>query len=184
MAATSKTYKKLDTFISKVLKHRDALMGDAITERDEIVKLILGPAKDWVVKSPDLFETIIQFVIESVLPDSQGRALRGDSPAQHTFFDLFDAVTLHYRDAPLFKYRGKFTLFDLDKATQQRESNFDMVGLALRKWQWEVSIIRPLLVANPHWLYEDAYQYLLSHGGIPTPPKFDRDRPRRRGVAA
>lgn len=174
--ARVRTQKRLLALRELVLtRRRDCLAGGRV-ETAEIIAEIRPAIKKEALKTDGVIDALVDFFIENMLPDN--RSILVSKMEQHSFFALLDAHYLQYASAPLLKYRGEFTLFDLDQATRQKEANFAAVGLALRKWRWECSIIRPILVANPAWLYKDALAYLEANGGVPTPPRFD-EKPRK-----
>lgn len=155
-----------------IRERRKLALQDGKTAQDEIIKFVYPALHRIIMRSSDTLKVALQMLIKSYLPEGKARII--GQYRQGNFFETLDEHTLHIGEQTYFKFRGRFTVFDGDQLLRQKRRNVVTAGQALKQWEWEWSIIRPLLVAHSDWLYEDAIKHLLANGGLPTPPKFEQ----------
>jgi hypothetical protein len=150
---------------------RDAALRN-ITERGAVVTAI---RERLAVKALENLIPLLDAFIEGNLPTKAQNTHSGERrTAQESLFDLDEFFAIRYRDEQFIKRRAKLAIEDGDQISKQKAGNIVSAQRAKQLWDWEWSFIRPLLVSNSGWLYEDAYNYLLARGGLPTPPDFDK----------
>lgn len=71
------------------------------------------------------------------------------------------------------KMRADLTHEDNDQISVQKKDNIKRAVEADEQWDWECSLINPLLKDHPDWVTRDAYNHVLSENGgvFPKRPK-------------
>lgn len=141
-----------------------------LTDKAEIAEAVRKATKTLAMEN---FDDIHRNFIE-VNAMSDKRAVKQGLEVSTGQFVLTELFTVSHKAGTLYLERAELTLLDGDQITLQKEQNIAAAERAFREWDFEWrQVIRPLLVLNPTWRYRNAYEHLVSHGGVPTPPSED-----------
>jgi hypothetical protein len=144
-----------------------------LRQRDDIVTQTMKTTRRRALEN---FDVLHGYFIESAALSDKRAARRGvdTQTGQFVLGELF--LVAYSSDNTLQLERAELTLEDGDQITKQKKANIQSAIRAFKEWDWEWgNVVRPLIVANPGWKYRDAYEYLLSHGGVPVSPSFSDD---------
>jgi hypothetical protein len=163
--------RRLSSLLEKVkAAQKEALSKEPpLVDKTQQVEFIQGRT---AIHALTVTDALLENFIEQNLT-TKATKKHGDGDKSHpTLWDLEETLIVAHPDGPVVKSLGKFSLSDGHRLTEQKKANIAAAVHAKKIWDWQWSHIEPLLVANPKWLFEDAYNDLASRG-LPSPPDFD-----------
>lgn len=168
--ATATKTKRLLRLVVAFRQQVAKVKSGGLTDRDQIVQAVAKRTKRMAIQHFD--DIHCNFIETNAMSDK--RAAHHGVEVLTGQFVLSELFTVHHKEETLFLERGELTLDDGDQIARQKDANIVAAIRAKKEWDWEwKQIIRPLLVANPGWIYRNAYEHLLKNGGVPVPPSFD-----------
>lgn len=175
--------KPLTTAIRDFARHARNIKG--LTDPEEIsahVDRRLQNEGYWT-KANILFARLAYVATFSVMRTKP--AGKKDERQLHLWNDLDQPFNIHHpkkdpkTGEPLFhddgrpmhvvkqKELGKFDLDDIDRVTEQKDSNLERAVAERAIWIRAVTYVRPLLASHPGWDWSDAVDYMRENGGLP-----------------